>query len=164
MSREHNTRHKVSSEHRLMDILTFTFMIYWLQEATEAGAQPSATLTGAIVGAVVGLVGVLIGQYLQQLRHSQTLERTERRHIQTLKQTADAHDQTARIHSETLRHTAGLESQRAHEAALQNYFEQVGTLLIERPLHDTLPEDNLSTVVRAQTLAVLEGLDPDRKR
>jgi hypothetical protein len=57
-----------------------------------------------------------------------------------------------------------LEAQRAHEAALQNYVEQVGTLLIEQPLHRSSPGDNLSTVVRAQTLAALEGLDPDRKR
>src|SRR5215217_4248892 len=57
-----------------------------------------------------------------------------------------------------------LEAQRAHEAALQNYFEQVGTLLIDQPLHRASPGDNLSTVVRVHTLAVLEGLDPDRKR
>ena len=57
-----------------------------------------------------------------------------------------------------------LEAQRAHETALQNYFEQVGTLLIEQPLRRASPGENLSTVVRAQTLAVLEGLDPDRKR
>jgi hypothetical protein len=57
-----------------------------------------------------------------------------------------------------------LEVQRAHEAALQNYFEVVGELLIEQPLRRASPGDNLSTVVRAQTLSVLEGLDPDRKR
>jgi uncharacterized protein YjbI with pentapeptide repeats len=57
-----------------------------------------------------------------------------------------------------------LEAQSAHEAALQNYLEQVGTLLIEQPLRRARPGDNLSTVVRAQTLAVLEGLDPNRKR
>ena len=57
-----------------------------------------------------------------------------------------------------------LEAQRAHEAALQNYFEQVGTLLIEQPLRRASPGDNLSTVVRAQTLTVLQGLDSDRKR
>jgi uncharacterized protein YjbI with pentapeptide repeats len=47
---------------------------------------------------------------------------------------------------------------------LQNYFKEVGTLLIEQPLRQARPGDNLSTVVRAQTLAVLEGLDPNRKR
>src|SRR5215211_1566763 len=57
-----------------------------------------------------------------------------------------------------------LEAQRAHEAALQNYFEQVGTLLIEQPLHRASLGDNLSTVARAHSLAVLEGLDPLRKR
>jgi uncharacterized protein YjbI with pentapeptide repeats len=57
-----------------------------------------------------------------------------------------------------------LEGQRAREAALQNYFEQVGTLLIEQPLRRAGPGDNLSTGVRAQTLSVLAGLDPDRKR
>jgi uncharacterized protein YjbI with pentapeptide repeats len=57
-----------------------------------------------------------------------------------------------------------LEGQRAHEAALQNYFEEVGKLLIEQPLYKARPGDSLSTVARAQTLTVLEGLDADRKR
>jgi hypothetical protein len=57
-----------------------------------------------------------------------------------------------------------LEAQRVREAALQNYFQQVGELLIEKPLRRAGPGDNLSTVVRAQTLSVLEGLDSDRKR
>jgi Pentapeptide repeats (8 copies) len=56
-----------------------------------------------------------------------------------------------------------LETQRAHETALQNYLEQVGALLIEKPLRRASTGDNLSTVVRAQTLSVLEGLEPDRK-
>jgi hypothetical protein len=51
-----------------------------------------------------------------------------------------------------------LEAQRANEAALRNYFEDVGKLLIEKPLRQTSPGDDLSTVVRAQTLSVLEGL------
>ncbi len=53
----------------------------------------------------------------------------------------------------------GLEAQRAREAALQKYFEQVGKLLIEQS-----GKPNVATVARAQTLAVLEGLDPERKR
>jgi hypothetical protein len=57
-----------------------------------------------------------------------------------------------------------LEALRAGEASLQNYFEYVGDLLIEKPLHQASPGDNLRTVVRAQTLSVLESLDPDRKR
>jgi uncharacterized protein YjbI with pentapeptide repeats len=69
-----------------------------------------------------------------------------------------------RLTRRNLKQQRELEDQRAHETALQNYLEQVGTLLIERPLRGANPGDNLSTVVRAQTLAVLEGLEPDRKR
>ncbi len=58
----------------------------------------------------------------------------------------------------------GLEAQRAREAALQKYFEQAGKLLIEHSLRNATPGGHLSTVARAQTLAVLEGLDPERKR
>jgi hypothetical protein len=57
-----------------------------------------------------------------------------------------------------------LEARRAQESALQNYFEAVGELLIEKPLHRASPGDSLSTVVRAQTLSVFEGLYPDCKR
>ena len=47
---------------------------------------------------------------------------------------------------------------------MQRYFEDVGELLIEKPLRRASPGDNLSTVVRAQTFSVLEGLAPARKR
>jgi len=53
---------------------------------------------------------------------------------------------------------------RAEEASLQNYFAEVGKLLIEQPLRQSSPGDNLSTVVRAQTLAALEGLGSDHTR
>jgi hypothetical protein len=56
-----------------------------------------------------------------------------------------------------------LEAQRAHEAALQNYLNDVGELVIEKPLQLARPGDKWSAVVRAQTLSVLQGLEPDRK-
>ena len=61
---------------------------------------------------------------------------------------------------------SGLEAQRAREAALQKYIEQMGKLLTDsdRPLHRSALGDTLSTVARAHTLTVLEGLDPARKR
>ena len=100
----------------------------------EASSGPSALLSGGVVGAVVGLVGVVIGQYLTQRRHSQSL-----------------------------RQTAELEAQRAHEAALEKYVEHLGKLLTEQQLRHAAADDHLRTVARAHTLAVLEGLDPDRK-
>jgi len=104
-----------------------------------SGSWLGTILSGGIAGATVGLIGVLIGVLIGQYF-------TERRH------------------REDLRHTRDLEAQRAHEAALQKYFEQVGKLLIEQPLLSATPEDNLSIIVRAQTLSVLEGLDSERKR
>jgi uncharacterized protein YjbI with pentapeptide repeats len=101
----------------------------------EPSSGSSAILHGGVVGAVVGLVGVVIGQYLTQRRHSQSLEQT-----------------------------AELEAQRAHEAALEKYIEHLGKLLSEQQLHNTPADDHLRAVARAHTLAVLEGLDPDRKR
>src|SRR5829696_568951 len=101
----------------------------------ETSSGPSALLSGGVVGAVVGLVGVVIGQYLTQRRHSQAL-----------------------------RQTAELEAQRAHEAALEKYVEHLGKLLTEQQLRHAAADDHLRAVARAHTLAVLEGLDPDRKR
>src|ERR671920_452278 len=101
----------------------------------EISSGPSALLSGGVVGAVVGLVGVVIGQYLTQRRHSQAL-----------------------------RQTAELEAQRAHEAALEKYVEHLGKLLTEQQLRHAAADDHLRAVARAHTLAVLEGLDPDRKR
>jgi uncharacterized protein YjbI with pentapeptide repeats len=46
---------------------------------------------------------------------------------------------------------------------LQKYLEQVGKLLVEKRLHRARPGDGLSAIVRAQTAAALEGLDPIRK-
>jgi uncharacterized protein YjbI with pentapeptide repeats len=56
--------------------------------------------------------------------------------------------------------------QRAQDEALQGYLDQMSQLLAdkERPLHRAEPGDSLSTVARAQTLAVLRRLDPNRKR
>src|SRR5215210_79601 len=101
----------------------------------ETSSGPSALLSGGVVGAVVGLVGVVIGQY-----------RTQRRHSQALRQTAE------------------LEAQRAHAAALEKCVEHLGKLLTEQQLHHAAADDHLRAVARVHTLAVLEGLDPDRKR
>ena len=65
---------------------------------------------------------------------------------------------TQRRHSEALRHTAELEKQRGNEAALLKYFEVVGQLLSEPS-----EADYLSPILRAQTLTLLEALEPGHK-
>jgi|SRR5215212_2371710 len=112
----------------------------------RTGGSNAVSDNAALIGALVALGGVFTTQLV-----SIALD--------------DRRAQEARnIEEQRTQESRKLEAQRAHEAALQNYVEQVGTLLIEQPLHRASPGDNLSTVVRAQTLATLKGLDPDRKR
>lgn len=56
-------------------------------------------------------------------------------------------------------------NQRAQDAALQAYLDQMSQLLTdnERPLGEVPPGDSLSTVARARTLSVLSRLDGSRK-
>jgi Pentapeptide repeats (8 copies) len=116
-------------------VATLTLAVAVVMALLRTGDANTVSDNAALIGALVALGGVFTAQMVG-------IALDERR------------TQVARE----------LEAQRAHETALQNYFEQVGTLLIKQPLHRASPGDKLSTVVRAQTLTVLEGLDPDRKR
>ena len=62
-------------------------------------------------------------------------------------------------HSEALRQTAELEEQRANQAALLKYFELGGQLL-----RGPSEADYLIPILRAQTLTLLEVLEPGHKR
>jgi hypothetical protein len=62
-------------------------------------------------------------------------------------------------HTEALRQTAELEEQRANQAALLKFFELGGQLL-----RGPSEADYLSPILRAQTLTLLEALEPDHKR
>jgi uncharacterized protein YjbI with pentapeptide repeats len=125
----------------LTEVLVGEWLYWVLQESTTASAQdtapsaPSTILSAGLVAGIVGLFGVLVAQYF-----------------------------TGRRHNEALEHASKLEAQRAQEAALQKYFEQVGELLVDKQLRRATPSDHLSTVARAQTLAVLQDLDSHRKR
>jgi hypothetical protein len=62
-------------------------------------------------------------------------------------------------HTEALRQTAELEEQRANQAALLKFFELGGQLL-----RGPSEADYLSPRLRAQTLTLLEALEPGHKR
>lgn len=49
------------------------------------------------------------------------------------------------------------------EAALQAYLDRMTELLLDRGLRTSQPDDDVRMVARAQTLTVLQRLDPDRK-
>jgi uncharacterized protein YjbI with pentapeptide repeats len=91
-------------------------------------------LNTAVIGAISGAVFGLIGVLVGQYL-------------------------TQRRHTEALRQTAELEEQRAHQAALLKYFE-LGGQLIRVPAD----ADYLGPILRAQTLTLLEALEPGHKR
>jgi hypothetical protein len=62
-------------------------------------------------------------------------------------------------HTEALRQTAELEEQRANQAALLKFFELGGQLL-----RGPSEADYLSPILHAQTLTLLEALEPGHKR
>jgi hypothetical protein len=57
-----------------------------------------------------------------------------------------------------------LEEQRAQDAALQAYLDQMSTLLLEKNLRNAEAGGEVRTLARARTLTVLRTLDPNRKR
>jgi uncharacterized protein YjbI with pentapeptide repeats len=116
-------------------VATLALALVVVMVLLQTGDANAVSDNAAIIAALVGLGGVFTAQMVSIALNDQ--------------RSVEARD---------------LEAQRADDAALQNYFEDVGELLIEKSLREASPSDNLSTVVRAQTLSVLEGLDPERKR
>lgn len=57
-----------------------------------------------------------------------------------------------------------VEKQRARESALESYLSQMGELLLDRGLRGSGGEDEVRTLARAYTLAVLGRLGPEEKR
>jgi uncharacterized protein YjbI with pentapeptide repeats len=56
-----------------------------------------------------------------------------------------------------------IEEQRAQDAALQAYLDQMSALLLEKNLRDSEEDSEARRLARARTLTVLERLSPDRK-
>src|SRR5919107_6338663 len=53
--------------------------------------------------------------------------------------------------------------QRAQDEALQAYFDQMNTLLLEKNLRESEEDSEVRTLARARTLTVLGRMDPSRK-
>ena len=56
-----------------------------------------------------------------------------------------------------------IEEQRAQDAALQAYLDQMSVLLLEKNLRDSKEDSEVRRLARARTLTVLGTLSPDRK-
>jgi hypothetical protein len=107
------------------------------------GNAKTVSNNAALIGALAGLGGVFTTQMVTSALEDQ--RRREARNIEA-KRTQEARD---------------IEERRARAAALQAYLDRMGNLLGEKGVRDKPDERALA---RAHTLAVLEGLDPKRKR
>src|SRR5215208_2003035 len=149
-------------------IVTLVLAVAVVMALLRTGGTKAVSDNAALIGALVALGGVLTAQMVSIAlddRRTQESRNLEDRRTQEARSIEERRTQEARsIEERRTQEARTIEAARADEAALQNYFEKVGTLLIEQPLLQASPGDNLSTVVRAQTLAVLEGLEPERKR
>src|SRR5215207_6407726 len=104
--------------------------------ASYATAQPeNATWVASLVAAAIALLGILATQIVNTV-----LARSGRRSQQDL------------------------EDRRAQHDALQKYFEQMGQLLTKEKLRCSQIDDDVRVLARSQTLMMLQGLGPDRKR
>ena len=56
-----------------------------------------------------------------------------------------------------------IEEQRAQDAALQSYFDQMSTLLIREELRISPETSEVRTLARSRTLTILSRLDPERR-
>jgi uncharacterized protein YjbI with pentapeptide repeats len=56
-----------------------------------------------------------------------------------------------------------IEEQRAQDAALQAYLDQIGRLMLEKDLRNSEGDSEARTLAQARTLTVLRRLDPERK-
>ena|SRR5215203_3859512 len=64
----------------------------------------------------------------------------------------------------TIENTRLIEEERAQNDALQKYLEQMGQLLTKENLRKSAKDADVRILARSQTLTVLQGLSPDRKR
>jgi hypothetical protein len=119
-------------------VVTLMIVLFLLR----TGGTKAVSDNAALIAALVALGGVFLAQMvsiaLDERRTRETRASDDRR----------AHE------------TRALEDQRARAAALQAYLDRMGNLLGEKGVRDKPDERALA---RAQTLAVLEGLDPKSK-
>jgi hypothetical protein len=72
----------------------------------------------------------------------------------------------SRIEQQRAQNALQVAEERAQAAELQDYLDQMGSLLLnkDRPLRQSKEEDEVRTLARARTLTILERMNPSRKR
>src|SRR5215208_1265471 len=72
----------------------------------------------------------------------------------------------SRIEQQRAQNALQVAEERAQAAELQDYLDQMGSLLLnkDRPLRQSKERDEVRTLARARTLTILERMNPSRKR
>ena len=68
-----------------------------------------------------------------------------------------------RIEAQRAEVERGIQKQHAQQATLQAYLDQMGTLLLDRGLHDSSEDSDVRMLARARTLVVLSALSSERQ-
>jgi hypothetical protein len=118
------------------------------------GNAKTVSNNAALIGALAGLGGVFTTQMV-----TSALEDQRRREARNTE--ANRTQEARAIEAKRTQEARDIEERRARAAALQAYLDRMGNLLGEKGVRDKPDERALA---RAHTLAVLEGLDPKRKR
>ena len=84
--------------------------------------------------------------------------------VGTLWFTARQHEQQQLTEERRARVERELEDQRAQDAALQAYLDQMSTLLLEKDLRNCEANSKVRTLARARTATVIQRLDADTNR
>ena len=131
-------------------VLIFLYVLWHLLSAyIQPGEDPTqkkdlVQAYAVIVGGLVAFGTLVIGW--RNLRNNQKTLQVNQRNTE-----------------QTLLSTIQLEVQRAQDAALGAYFEQVGELLLDKNLRNSSDGDEVRMLARAQTHTVLKNLNEIRK-
>ena len=148
----------------LLGVLSVIIYGYWAKPGWVGVANKNFWdyLELLVAPAAIG-IGVAVLNWMQDARQHQAEERQKERER---KAEAQSKERDRAAQAAQVEHALDVEKQRAQDAALQAYLEQMSQLLTdkEHPLRGAQLGDDLSAVARARTLTVLLSLDGGRKR
>jgi hypothetical protein len=131
--------------------LGYGFKLGWIGLAKDPKYKTIWDWLDLLIVPAVIAVGVFVLEWKQRAREQRAQAREQRRQQREMK-------------AQRVRELES-EDQRAQDAALQSYLDQMSQLLIDKNLHKKANRyDNTRVTARARTLAVLSQLDGERKR
>jgi uncharacterized protein YjbI with pentapeptide repeats len=120
---------------------------------TTDNVQPPKTLwewMGLLVVPTILAAGGFLLNRLQK-QHEDRLQQQQKEHEQQIEQAQREREEQAAI-------------QRAQDEALRAYLDQMSNLMVDREMRKKTDDPDLRRLAQARTLAILLGLDRDRKR